>query len=139
MLLDLIVHRSEQERTRRSAIIWSVIWVGAGLLFDVFVWIAFGAQAAQEYLAAYLIEKCLSLNNLFVFLLIFQTLKIPASNQRRVLFWGILGALVFRGLFILAGVRSRVRSGFLTSSVRSCFTPPWQSGAKTQPGSARAN
>jgi tellurite resistance protein TerC len=72
----------------------------------VFVWFAFGGRAAEEYLTAYLIEKSLSLDNLFVFLIIFQTLKIPEGKQHKVLFWGIFGAAVFRGLFISIGVRA---------------------------------
>ena len=72
----------------------------------MFVWKAYGAQAAHEYLGAWLIEKSLSLDNLFVFLVIFRSLNIPDDEQRRVLFWGIFGALVFRGLFILAGVEA---------------------------------
>jgi tellurite resistance protein TerC len=73
------------------------------LAFAIFVWIALGGRAIDEYLAAYLIEKSLSLDNMFVFLIIFQTLKIPKENQRTALTWGIFGALVFRGIFIFAG------------------------------------
>jgi tellurite resistance protein TerC len=103
LAVDLFAHRGDHPDSRKSAVIWSIIWVGLGLLFNVFVWIVFGSQAAQEYLAAYLIEKSLSLDNLFVFLIIFQTLRIPKRYQHDVLFWGILGALVFRGIFIFLG------------------------------------
>jgi tellurite resistance protein TerC len=68
-----------------------------------------GRDAAEEYLAAYLIEESLSLDNLFVFLLVFQTLHIPLENQRRALFWGIIGALVFRAIFIFLGVAALAR------------------------------
>jgi tellurite resistance protein TerC len=85
---------------------WGWVAFGAGLLFNVFVWIAFGGQAAQEYLAAYLIEKSLSLD--------FQTLQIPEENQRRVLFWGIFGAMAFRGIFIFLGVRALARWDWLS-------------------------
>ena len=104
LVLDLLLHRGSGSRKR--AIIWSVIWVSAGLAFGGFVWMNFGSPAAQDYLAAYLIEESLSLDNLFVFLIIFQSLKIPANRQHEVLFWGILGAVIFRALFIFAGVRA---------------------------------
>jgi tellurite resistance protein TerC len=104
LAIDLFAHRDGRGESQRSAIIWSVIWIGAGLAFNVFVWIVMGGQAAQEYLAAYLIEKSLSLDNLFVFLIIFQSLGIPSRYQHDVLFWGILGAVVMRLAFILVGV-----------------------------------
>src|SRR5262245_1670056 len=95
LAIDLLAHRGQRAGSRRNAIIWSAVWVGAGLLVNVFVWGVFGGQAAYEYLAAYLIEKSLSLDNLFVFLIVFQSLDIPQEHQHRVLFWGIFGALVF--------------------------------------------
>jgi tellurite resistance protein TerC len=104
LAIDLFAHRDGRGESQRSAIIWSVIWIGAGLAFNVFVWIVMGGQAAQEYLAAYLIEKSLSLDNLFVFLIIFQSLGIPSRYQHDVLFWGILGAVVFRAIFVFVGV-----------------------------------
>ena len=91
LAIDLFAHRGGKETSHRWAIIWSVIWIIAGLLFSVYVWYHFHALAAQEYLAAYLMEKSLSLDNLFVFLLIFQTLNIPHDHQHKALFWGILG------------------------------------------------
>ena len=103
LALDLFSHRGGREATRGWAVTWSVIWIGAGLAFTVFVWIALGAHEANEYLAAYLIEKSLSLDNMFVFLVIFNTLDIPKENQRTALTWGIFGALVFRALFIFVG------------------------------------
>lgn len=109
LLSDLFAHRGGREESRQSAIVWACIWISAGLLFNVFVWIAFDGQAAQEYLAAYLIEESLSLDNLFVFLVVFETLQVPEENQHRVLFWGIFGAAIFRGLFILVGVEVLAR------------------------------
>jgi tellurite resistance protein TerC len=101
--LDLFMHRGGREATRGWAVFWSIVWVTAGLLFAIFIWIVLGGRAIDEYLAAYLIEKSLSLDNMFVFLIIFQTLRIPKANQRTALTWGIFGALIFRGLFIFAG------------------------------------
>lgn len=102
--VDLVVHRGKRSVAREKAYIWSAVWIGAGLLFALFIWIYLGAQAAQEYLAAYLIEKSLSLDNLFVFLIVFRNLNIPDEYQHSLLFWGVLGALVFRALFIFLGV-----------------------------------
>ena len=104
LTLDLVMHGHGKARSRAAAIRWSVIWIGVGLAFSVFVWWRSGAGPAQEYLGAYLIEKSLSVDNLFVFLVIFRGLGIPDENHRTVLTWGIFGALIFRGLFVLAGV-----------------------------------
>lgn len=106
LLVDLLLHRGKHGESNRSAIAWSIGWIVLGLGFSVFVWQAYGARPAQEYLGAWLIEKSLSLDNLFVFLVIFRSLSVPADEQRRVLFWGIFGALVFRALFIFAGVEA---------------------------------
>ncbi len=114
LAIDLYSHRGAHARTRRADILWSAIWISTGLSFTFFVWWLMGADAAQEYLAAYLIEESLSLDNLFVFLLIFQTLQIPLENQRRALLWGIFGALVFRGIFIFLGVAAMERWDWIT-------------------------
>lgn len=106
LLVDLMVHRQKEHESHKSAIGWSIAWIALGLAFCVFIWVMYGAKPAQEYLGAYLIEKSLSLDNLFVFLVIFRSLRIPDDLQRRVLFWGIFGALVFRALFIFAGVEA---------------------------------
>jgi len=103
LFLDLFSHRGGREATRGWAVFWSIVWVGVGLAFTIFIWVVMGGIAVDEYLAAYLIEKSLSLDNMFVFLIIFQTLKIPKENQRTALTWGIFGALLFRALFIFAG------------------------------------
>lgn len=114
LMVDLFAHRGDRAQSRKSAIAWSILWIGAGLLFNVFVWVVLGAQAAQEYLAAYLIEKSLSLDNVFVFLVIFQSLKIPQKYQRTVLSWGILGAVVFRGIFIAIGAVALERYSWIS-------------------------
>lgn len=114
LAIDLFSHRGAHSRSRRADIAWSAIWISTGLGFSFFVWWLMGVDAAQEYLAAYLIEESLSLDNLFVFLLIFQTLQIPLQNQRRALLWGIFGALVFRGIFIFLGVAAMERWDWIT-------------------------
>ena len=113
LLVDLFGHRGSHGTSRKAAIAWTVAWVTAGLLFNVVVWVALGSQRGQEYLASYLIEKSLSVDNLFVFLIIFQTLNIPPAHQHRVLFWGIFGALVFRAIFIFAGVAALEKYGWV--------------------------
>jgi tellurite resistance protein TerC len=83
--------------------VWSVGWTLLGLAFAGFIWAWQGRELAGEYLAGFLIEKSLSIDNLFVFALIFSYFAVPALYQRRVIFWGIVGAIVLRGVFILAG------------------------------------
>lgn len=102
--VDLILHRGTRLRSRAATITWTALWVGVGLGFTFVVWGVLGGQRAWEYVTAYLVEKSLSIDNLFVFLVIFRTLGIPHDNQRSVLSWGILGALVFRLIFVLGGI-----------------------------------
>jgi tellurite resistance protein TerC len=109
LAIDLTAHRGDRADSRTSAYVWSGVWVLLGLAFGGFIWAVWGSEPAGEYLAAYLIEKSLSLDNLFVFLVIFESLSIPRQHQRRVLSWGIFGALVFRALFIFAGAAALAR------------------------------
>ena len=105
LVVDLrAFHGEEHEPTMKESAIWSVIWISIGLLFGVLIWAWQGGTVAGEYYAGYLIEKALSVDNMFVFVVIFTYFGIPRSKQHQVLFYGILGALVFRGLFIAAGV-----------------------------------
>ncbi len=101
--IDLYAHRGDHTDSRKRAVLWSVAWIAVSLLFNGWVALRFGAEAGEQFLAAYLLEKSLSVDNLFVFLVIFGALQIPSSEQRRVLTWGIIGALVTRGAFIAAG------------------------------------
>lgn len=109
LLLDLFAHRNGREQSRKAAIIWSGVWIGSGLLFALYVFARMGGLATEEYLAAYFIEKSLSVDNLFVFLLVFQSLRVAEQYQHRVLLWGILGALVFRAIAIFAGIAALER------------------------------
>jgi tellurite resistance protein TerC len=106
LFIDLFMHRGARVDTHKKATIWASIWISLGLAFCAFIAIVIGPGKASEYLAAYLIEESLSVDNLFVFLLIFQSLKIGPDNQRVVLTWGIFGALVFRGIFIFLGTEA---------------------------------
>ncbi len=87
----------------REALLWSLFWVLLSLAFNGWVFLEFGKERGTEFLTGYLLEKALSVDNLFVFLLIFAHFRVPESVQHRVLFWGIIGALVTRGIFILSG------------------------------------
>lgn len=106
LLLDLLVFHRDPHRIRtKEATIWSIGWIVLGLLFAGVVLLVFGSRPTQNYLAGYLIEKSLSVDNLFVFVIIFNYFQIPPKFQYRVLFYGILGALVFRGIFIAIGAK----------------------------------
>jgi len=98
----------------RAAVLWSAVWIGAGLAFGVWVWATQGGTAATAYYTAYLLEKSLSVDNIFVFVLVFAELRIPASQQHRVLLLGILGALVMRALMIWLGVYLLARFHWVT-------------------------
>ncbi len=100
----LIVHRRPHAISLREALIESGIWITIGLSFTIVVAVAFGGRAAGEYASGYLIEKALSIDNVFVWAVILSFFKVPAAYQFRVLFWGIFGALVLRAIFIFAGV-----------------------------------
>jgi tellurite resistance protein TerC len=113
LLIDLLGHRGEHGKSRKAAIVWTVVWIVAGLGFNVIVWATMGSTAGQEYLAAYLIEKSLSVDNLFVFLIVFANLNVPHKLQHSVLFWGIFGALVFRALFIFLGVAALEKANWV--------------------------
>jgi tellurite resistance protein TerC len=98
----------------REALAWSGVWVGLSLAFGTWVWWAFGNERGIEFLTGWLIEKSLSVDNIFVFVIIFSALGIPALHQHRVLFWGILSALVLRAAMIFAGVAMLERFHWLT-------------------------
>ncbi|WP_310397664.1 TerC family protein [Hymenobacter sp.] len=104
LLLDLLVfNRKSHEIKLREALGWSVFWVVLSLSFNLLVYRTMGSQAGLQWLTGYLVEKALSVDNLFVFLLIFNYFKVPGQYQHRILFWGVLGALVLRAGFILVG------------------------------------
>jgi tellurite resistance protein TerC len=90
--------------THRKAVYATILWTLASLAFAAFVWRTLHATAATQYLAGYAIEEALSVDNLFVFLLLFRLFKIPESRQQKVLFWGVTGAMIMRGAFIAAGI-----------------------------------
>ena len=105
LLIDLkVVMREEHEIQTREAAIYSAVWIALGVAFTGLIWWWLGGTAAQEYITGYLIEKSLSVDNVFVWAVLFNFFAVPPKYQHRVLFWGIFGAIVFRLAFIFAGV-----------------------------------
>lgn len=105
LFLDLgVFHRKSKVISIREALTWTAVWITMALLFNIFVYYQFGSEDAFEFLTGYVIEKSLSVDNIFVIILIFSYFHVPADYQHKVLFWGILGALVMRVGFILAGI-----------------------------------
>ena len=115
LALDLLVfHRKAHEVKIKEALIWTLFWIALSLSFNLYIYYWNGSEPAIEFLTAYLIEKSLSIDNLFVFLMIFNYFRIPIQYQHKILFWGILGALVLRAIFILVGVALLDRFHFIT-------------------------
>ncbi len=103
LVVDLLGHRGSHGLGRKQAFAWSAAWITVALGFGVWVGLRFGREAAEDFFTAFLVEKSLSIDNLFVFLVIFARLKIPRSEQHRVLQWGIIGAFVTRAALIAGG------------------------------------
>ncbi len=104
LAVDLFLHRDNHVIGFREAAAWSAMWIAVGLGFGGILWWAYGAEVAGAYYAGYLIEKALSVDNVFVFALIFTFFAVPDRYQHKVLFWGVIGALLFRLVFIFVGV-----------------------------------
>jgi TerC family integral membrane protein len=105
LILDLgVFHRKAHEVRIREALFWSAFWIVLSLLFNLGIYFWHGSQAALEFFTGYLLEKSLSVDNIFVFLMVFTYFRVPYIHQHKVLFWGILGALIMRALFILTGI-----------------------------------
>lgn len=104
LALDLgVFHRKAHKVTVKEAAAWSLVWVALALTFNALIWKGFGAERGLEFLSGYFIEKALSVDNIFVFVLIFGAFSVPEIYQHRVLFWGILGALIMRAVFVGLG------------------------------------
>jgi tellurite resistance protein TerC len=105
LALDLgIFHRKSHTVKMREALTWSGVWIALALIFNGFIYYTRGPVPAMEFLTGYLVEEALSVDNLFVFLMVFSFFRVPAEYQHKILFWGIIGALVMRAAFILAGI-----------------------------------
>jgi tellurite resistance protein TerC len=104
LALDLgVFNRTPHKVSVKESLVWTGVWVALAMIFNAGVWYFMGGTAAEEFFAGYVLEKALSVENIMIFVLVFQLFKIPAELQHRVLFFGILGALVFRSIFIAAG------------------------------------
>ncbi|WP_103352385.1 TerC family protein [Amycolatopsis sp. CA-128772] len=103
LAIDLAAHRKTSVVGVREALAWSGVWVVLGLAFGAVVWWVWGAEFAGQYFAGYVIEKSLAVDNVFVFAIIFGYFAVPREYQHRILFYGVIGALVFRAVFIAAG------------------------------------
>lgn len=105
LALDLgVFHRKSHEVKIKEALIWSVVWISMAMVFNYGLYVYMGEIKAMEFLTGYVIEKSLSIDNLFVFIMIFSYFNVDTKYQHKVLFWGILGALIMRAIFIFAGV-----------------------------------
>lgn len=105
LAIDLgVFHRKAHEVTVREALTWTCVWISLAMIFNLFIYYYYDKVKALEFFTGYLIEKSLSVDNIFVIILIFSYFKVPSAYQHKVLFWGILGALVMRVIFILMGV-----------------------------------
>lgn len=105
LALDLgVFHRKSHEVTLKEALTWTFIWFFLALIFNVIIYYWRGQQQALEFFTGYLVEKALSIDNIFVFIIIFTYFQIPSKYQHKVLFWGIIGALIMRVIFIFAGI-----------------------------------
>ncbi len=104
LTLDLgVFHKNPHEVSLREALVWTIVWISLAGVFGVGVYFMFGGPKAMEFAAGFILEKALSVDNIFVFVVIFASFAVPPPFQHRVLFWGVLGALVLRGIFILLG------------------------------------
>lgn len=101
--LDLFAHRKVKDITVKDAALWSVFWIGLALAFYAYLWLRFDAHWANLYMSGYVLEKTLSIDNLMVFMAIFASFGIKGHLQHRILYWGIIGALVFRAIFVVIG------------------------------------
>lgn len=104
LAIDLgVFNRQAKIVTVRQAIAWSVVWISLALLFNAWIYYSMGKKPALEFLTGYLVEKSLSVDNIFVFILLFGFFKVPDAYRHRVLFWGVIGALIMRAIFIAVG------------------------------------
>ncbi len=105
LALDLgVFHKRTHTVPVKEALTWSAVWIFLALIFNIFVYLEFGKIKALEFLTGYVIEYSLSVDNIFIFILIFSYFAVPSQYQHKILFWGILGALIMRGIFIVTGV-----------------------------------
>src|SRR5690554_4912098 len=106
LILDLgVFNKNPHVVSNKEAVIWSVVWIGLAMIFSLVIWKFFGFNEFVDFQSAYWIEKALSVDNLFVFIMVFSAFKVPKAYHHKVLFWGIIGAVIFRAIFIFVGVK----------------------------------
>ena len=103
LFIDLFTHRKDKVISLRSAILWSVFWIVISLLFAVYLFYSYGSEVGSLFITGYALEKVLSIDNLFVMMAIFSWFSIPSKYWHRILYWGIIGAIIFRGIFVIIG------------------------------------
>ena len=115
LILDLFVfNRNSKTMKVKEALWWSLFWISLAVAFNIFIYFALGKDKALQFLTGYLIEESLSVDNLFVFILLFAFFKTPPQYQRKVLFWGVIGAIFFRALFIIVGFSALQKFPWIT-------------------------
>jgi tellurite resistance protein TerC len=133
-----VLHRKAHRISLKEALAESAGWIGLALAFNVWVYVSMGHQAGLEFLTSYVVEKSLSIDNIFVFLLIFQGMAVPASAQHKVLYYGIVGALVMRAIFVFGGVALLNRFHFVlfvfgAILILTAIRMLWPGGHKIRP------
>lgn len=103
ILIDLYAHRTDEAMSLKSATIWSIFWILISIGFGFYLWVHHGKEMASLFFAGYALEKVLSVDNLFVIMAIFSWFKVPDAYRHRVLYWGVIGAIVFRMIFVAIG------------------------------------
>ena len=103
IFIDLHAHKSDEPPTLKNAAMWSLFWVGVSVLFGIYLHIHHGAETASLFFMGYALEKVLSVDNLFLMMAVFSWFKVPEGYRHRVLYWGVIGAIVFRMIFVALG------------------------------------
>jgi tellurite resistance protein TerC len=134
LLIDLgLVNKKAHQISNKEALRWTLIWIGLSMGFSALIWYQMGFGKFAEYQSAYWIEEALSVDNMFVFILVFKFFKLEGKLQHRVLFWGIIGALVFRGIFIFSGI-GLIKLTYLPAFELFGYQFSLEQGAHAMPG-----
>jgi tellurite resistance protein TerC len=134
LLIDLgLVNKKSHQISNKEALRWTLIWISLSMGFSAIIWFQMGFAKFAEYQSAYWIEEALSVDNMFVFILVFKFFKLEGKLQHRVLFWGIIGALVFRGIFIFSGI-GLIKLTYLPAFELFGYQFSLDQGAHAQPG-----
>lgn len=134
LLIDLgLVNKKSHQISNKEALRWTLLWIGLSMGFSALIWYQMGFGKFAEYQSAYWIEEALSVDNMFVFILVFKFFKLEGKLQHRVLFWGIIGALVFRGIFIFSGI-GLIKLTYLPAFELFGYQFSLDQGAHPQPG-----